>query len=136
MIGITQPRRVAAITVAKRVSEERGCKLGGEVGYSVRFAYNKKVEEEPVFVTWDSFAVKDATTFAQSSYTTLLNTASESENIPEGRITITGWAYKVWAANENVPEKTGTVGTNFNELKSVLLNNSTHKNITFTAIYA
>ena len=34
MIGITQPRRVAAITVAKRVSEERGCKLGGEVGYS------------------------------------------------------------------------------------------------------
>ena len=37
MIGITQPRRVAAITVAKRVSEERGCKLGGEVGYSVRF---------------------------------------------------------------------------------------------------
>lgn len=37
MIGITQPRRVAAITVAKRVSEERGCQLGGEVGYSVRF---------------------------------------------------------------------------------------------------
>lgn len=37
MIGITQPRRVAAITVAKRVSEERGCKLGEEVGYSVRF---------------------------------------------------------------------------------------------------
>ena len=37
VIGITQPRRVAAITVAKRVSEERGCQLGGEVGYSVRF---------------------------------------------------------------------------------------------------
>ena len=37
VIGITQPRRVAAITVAKRVSEERGCRLGGEVGYSVRF---------------------------------------------------------------------------------------------------
>ena len=32
VIGITQPRRVAAITVAKRVSEERGCQLGGEVG--------------------------------------------------------------------------------------------------------
>lgn len=27
VIGITQPRRVAAITVAKRVSEERGCQL-------------------------------------------------------------------------------------------------------------
>ena len=37
VIGITQPRRVAAITVAKRVSEERGCTLGDEVGYSVRF---------------------------------------------------------------------------------------------------
>lgn len=37
MIGITQPRRVAAITVAKRVSEERNCTLGDEVGYSVRF---------------------------------------------------------------------------------------------------
>ena len=37
VIGITQPRRVAAITVAKRVSEERGSVLGEEVGYSVRF---------------------------------------------------------------------------------------------------
>ena len=34
---LESPRRVAAITVAKRVSEERGCQLGGEVGYSVRF---------------------------------------------------------------------------------------------------
>lgn len=37
MIGCTQPRRVAAMSVAKRVSEEVGCKLGGEVGYSIRF---------------------------------------------------------------------------------------------------
>ena len=37
IIGITQPRRVAAITVAKRVAEERGTELGDEVGYSVRF---------------------------------------------------------------------------------------------------
>ena len=37
MIGITQPRRVAAITVAHRVSEERNCKVGETVGYSVRF---------------------------------------------------------------------------------------------------
>lgn len=32
-----QPRRVAASTVAKRVAEERGCRLGDEVGYAVRF---------------------------------------------------------------------------------------------------
>ena len=37
VIGITQPRRVAAITVAKRVAEERGAVLGEEVGYCVRF---------------------------------------------------------------------------------------------------
>ena len=36
-IGCTQPRRVAAMSVAKRVSEEIGCKLGHEVGYSIRF---------------------------------------------------------------------------------------------------
>ena len=37
MIGCTQPRRVAAVSVAKRVSEEYGCSLGEQVGYSIRF---------------------------------------------------------------------------------------------------
>jgi len=37
MIGCTQPRRVAAVSVAKRVAEEYGCSLGEEVGYSIRF---------------------------------------------------------------------------------------------------
>ena len=37
LIGVTQPRRVAAITVAYRVSEERHQKVGNEVGYTVRF---------------------------------------------------------------------------------------------------
>jgi ATP-dependent RNA helicase DHX8/PRP22 len=36
-IACTQPRRVAACTVAKRVSDEMGTKLGETVGYSVRF---------------------------------------------------------------------------------------------------
>ncbi|XP_060967106.1 pre-mRNA-splicing factor ATP-dependent RNA helicase DEAH10 isoform X1 [Cannabis sativa] len=36
-IGITQPRRVAAVTVAKRVAEECGVELGQRVGYSIRF---------------------------------------------------------------------------------------------------
>ena len=30
MIGVTQPRRIAAISVATRVSEEMNCRLGGE----------------------------------------------------------------------------------------------------------
>jgi ATP-dependent RNA helicase DHX8/PRP22 len=36
-IGCTQPRRVAATSVAKRVAEEVGCALGQEVGYAIRF---------------------------------------------------------------------------------------------------
>ncbi|XP_072248973.1 probable ATP-dependent RNA helicase DHX40 [Leuresthes tenuis] len=36
-IGVTQPRRVAAITVAQRVAQEMRCSLGREVGYQVRF---------------------------------------------------------------------------------------------------
>ncbi|KAI3658087.1 hypothetical protein MP638_002371 [Amoeboaphelidium occidentale] len=37
IIGCTQPRRVAAMSVAKRVSEEVGCQVGQEVGYTIRF---------------------------------------------------------------------------------------------------
>lgn len=37
MIGCTQPRRVAAMSVANRVSDELGTKLGQEVGYAIRF---------------------------------------------------------------------------------------------------
>lgn len=37
MVACTQPRRVAAMSVAKRVSEEVGCKLGDDVGYTIRF---------------------------------------------------------------------------------------------------
>ncbi len=37
IIACTQPRRVAAMSVAKRVAEEFGCRLGQEVGYSIRF---------------------------------------------------------------------------------------------------
>ncbi|XP_072703990.1 pre-mRNA-splicing factor ATP-dependent RNA helicase DHX16-like isoform X3 [Ciconia boyciana] len=36
-IGITPPRRVAAMSVAARVAVEMGTKLGNEVGYSIRF---------------------------------------------------------------------------------------------------
>ncbi|TAQ89022.1 hypothetical protein B7494_g2667 [Chlorociboria aeruginascens] len=37
LIGCTQPRRVAAMSVAKRVSEEMECQLGSTVGYAIRF---------------------------------------------------------------------------------------------------
>ncbi|KAF7035811.1 hypothetical protein CFC21_046604 [Triticum aestivum] len=37
LIGCTQPRRLAVQTVASRVAEEVGVKLGEEVGYTIRF---------------------------------------------------------------------------------------------------
>ncbi len=37
MLGCTQPRRLAAVAVARRVAEEVGCELGDYVGYQVRF---------------------------------------------------------------------------------------------------
>lgn len=37
MVACTQPRRAAAMTVAARVAEEMGCRLGQQVGYAIRF---------------------------------------------------------------------------------------------------
>jgi ATP-dependent RNA helicase DDX35 len=37
MICITEPRRIAAINLAKRVCDEKSCLLGHEVGYAIRF---------------------------------------------------------------------------------------------------
>lgn len=36
-LGCTQPRRLAAVAVARRIAEETGCEPGGYVGYQVRF---------------------------------------------------------------------------------------------------
>jgi len=36
-IGCTQPRRIAAMTVSRRIAEELGAELGGAVGYKIRF---------------------------------------------------------------------------------------------------
>ncbi len=37
MLGCTQPRRLAAVAVARRIADEVGCELGEYVGYQVRF---------------------------------------------------------------------------------------------------
>jgi HrpA-like RNA helicase len=50
-IAVTQPRRVAAIAVARRVAEERGGRVGGEVGYAVRFEEVRSAETRLTYLT-------------------------------------------------------------------------------------
>src|SRR5258708_30809150 len=50
-IVCTQPRRVAAMSVAKRVAEEVGCRLGQEVGYTIRFEDCTSPETRIKYVT-------------------------------------------------------------------------------------
>jgi HrpA-like RNA helicase len=58
-IAITQPRRVAAMSVAERVAQERGCEVGGEVGYSVRFNDTTTASTMLKFVT-DGMLLREA----------------------------------------------------------------------------
>ncbi|WP_424212605.1 ATP-dependent RNA helicase HrpA [Streptomyces sp. BI20] len=48
MIGHTQPRRIAARTVAERIAEELGSEIGQTVGWKVRFT--DQVDQEATFV--------------------------------------------------------------------------------------
>ena len=58
-VAITQPRRVAAVTVAKRVAHERSSKLGNEIGYAVRFDDCSCPETRVRFVT-DGLLLREA----------------------------------------------------------------------------
>jgi ATP-dependent RNA helicase DHX37/DHR1 len=44
LIGVTQPRRVAAVSTSQRVAQEMNCELGTTVGYHVR--YDNKIQKE------------------------------------------------------------------------------------------
>lgn len=51
LVAVTQPRRVAAISVARRVSAERKCRIGGEVGYAVRFEEQRSRDTRLIYLT-------------------------------------------------------------------------------------
>jgi len=51
LVGCTQPRRIAAASVARRVAEELGEPLGGFVGYQVRFEDRTSPETRIKFMT-------------------------------------------------------------------------------------
>lgn len=51
IIAITQPRRVAAITISTRVAKEMKCQLGNLVGYTVRFEDHTTKDTKIRFIT-------------------------------------------------------------------------------------
>ncbi|XP_073446671.1 ATP-dependent RNA helicase DHX33 isoform X1 [Dendrobates tinctorius] len=59
IIGVTQPRRVAAISLATRVSEERKTELSKLVGYTVRFEDVTSEETKIKFLT-DGMLLREA----------------------------------------------------------------------------
>uniref|UniRef100_A0A6P6YL34 Pre-mRNA-splicing factor ATP-dependent RNA helicase DHX16 n=1 Tax=Dermatophagoides pteronyssinus TaxID=6956 RepID=A0A6P6YL34_DERPT len=58
LIGCTQPRRIAAISLASRVAALRNCSLGSEVGYSIRFADKTSSETRIRFMT-DAYLLRE-----------------------------------------------------------------------------
>ena len=60
-IGVTQPRRIAAISVAWRIAEEVGVELGEEVGYAIRFD-DKTTDDTIVKVMTDGILLQEART--------------------------------------------------------------------------
>ncbi|PRP85344.1 hypothetical protein PROFUN_07052 [Planoprotostelium fungivorum] len=59
IVGITQPRRVAAMTISERVAEEVGVPLGGEVGYTIRFD-DKSSEKTRIKYLTDGMLLREA----------------------------------------------------------------------------
>jgi ATP-dependent RNA helicase DHX8/PRP22 len=51
MIAVTQPRRIGAVSVAKRVAEEMAVPLGQEVGYTIRFENVTSSQTKIRFIT-------------------------------------------------------------------------------------
>ncbi|KAI4909746.1 hypothetical protein J4E85_011568 [Alternaria conjuncta] len=87
MIAVTQPRRVAAMSVAKRVAEEYGCKLGNEVGYAVRFEQKVTPDKTILKFATDGILLREALTDPLlSQYNVIM--IDEAHERPEFRLLI------------------------------------------------
>ncbi|CAK8997295.1 unnamed protein product [Durusdinium trenchii] len=58
-IAVTQPRRIAAISVAHRVASEMGCEVGDLVGYHVRFLNRTSSKTKLKYMT-DGMLVRES----------------------------------------------------------------------------
>src|SRR5690625_5462404 len=59
MIGHTQPRRIAATSVAHRIAEELGTPLGHWVGYQIRFA-DKSTKDTAIKLMTDGILLAES----------------------------------------------------------------------------
>ncbi|SCW00720.1 LAFE_0C10462g1_1 [Lachancea fermentati] len=80
MIGITQPRRVAAVSMAKRVSQELG-NYGDRVAYQIRFDSTTKDDTRMKFMT-DGVLLREMTNdFKLSKYSAIIIDEAHERNI-------------------------------------------------------
>lgn len=71
-VACTQPRRVAAMSVAARVADEVGCKLGNEVGYTIRFE-DKSSDKTVIKYMTDGMLLREFLTDPElSSYSAIM----------------------------------------------------------------
>ena len=59
-IACTQPRRLAAISVASRVAQEMNSRVGQAVGYAVRFDENFSQEQTRIKFCTDGMLMREA----------------------------------------------------------------------------
>ncbi|KAL6941014.1 hypothetical protein ACO0OL_000130 [Hanseniaspora opuntiae] len=65
-IVMTQPRRLATTSLANRISKERNCELGEEVGYKIRFE-NKTSSSTRLTVMTEGILVNELTTLIKNN---------------------------------------------------------------------
>lgn len=81
MIGITQPRRVAAVTTARRVAHEMNVVLGTTVGYQVRYERAVSPQTRIKFMT-DGILLKEMQAdFLLRQYSVLLIDEAHERNL-------------------------------------------------------
>lgn len=80
-IGVTQPRRIAAISTAKRVAEELNVPFGSKVSYHVRYDNNMSDQTQLKFMT-DGVLLKEIQSdFLLSQYSSLLLDEAHERNV-------------------------------------------------------
>ncbi len=82
LIGCTQPRRIAAITVANRISEELGESVGQSVGYKIRFADRTRKEHAYIKLMTDGILLAEAQSDRYlNAYDTLIIDEAHERNL-------------------------------------------------------